>query len=85
MTTTPKPVRNVNWLAKQSINDVILDPDYTLTWAFGLLGPLICWYHPGKFFLFALLLFEDEEKEFGLELLARRAVIYYSDLSVTCA
>lgn len=45
-TSTPKPVRNVNWLAKQSINDVILDPDYTLTWAFGLLGPLICWYHP---------------------------------------
>jgi hypothetical protein len=46
--TTPKPVRNVNWLAKQAIDDVVLDADYTLTWAFALLGPLICWYHPGK-------------------------------------
>lgn len=28
------------------MKDVVLDPDYTLTWAMALLGGLIIWYHP---------------------------------------
>lgn len=46
--TIPKPVREVNWMEKATMKDVVLDPDYTLTWAMALLGGLIIWYHPCK-------------------------------------
>ena len=46
--TEPKPVRKVSWLKKQTLPDVMIKPDYFLTWAFFLLGPLIIWYHPCK-------------------------------------
>ena len=46
--TTPVPVHNVNFLQRALIGDVVLDPDYTLTWSLALLGGLIILYHPCK-------------------------------------
>lgn len=46
--TTPQAVKDVNWLQKQTLPNVMIEPDYYLTAAMGLLGPLIMWYHPGK-------------------------------------
>jgi len=48
--TTPVSNRNVNFLQKMLIGDVVLDPDYSLTWSFALLGGLIIFYHPCKLF-----------------------------------
>jgi hypothetical protein len=39
-------------LQKLKKEDVVIDPDYYLTWCFALVGALITWYHPRKFFLF---------------------------------
>lgn len=47
--TKPVAVKKVGWLQKQSIPDTMIQPNYFLTWAFALLGPLIIWYHPCKF------------------------------------
>lgn len=38
-----------NWLAKQAMEDVMIDPDYFLAWSTFLLGPLIMWYHPSYY------------------------------------
>ena len=46
--TKPVPTKKVNAIQRRMMKDVILDPDYFLTWAVGLLGPLILWYHPCK-------------------------------------
>lgn len=46
--TTPVADKQVNWFQKQTLPNVVLDPDYFLTWAVALLGPLIWWYHPCK-------------------------------------
>lgn len=48
--TKPVPTKKVNAIQRAMMKDVILDPDYFLTFAVGLLGPLILWYHPCKFF-----------------------------------
>jgi hypothetical protein len=47
-TTTPVAVRNLSWLEKQTMKDVMIEPDYLLSIAIALLGPLIIWYHPCK-------------------------------------
>jgi Protein of unknown function (DUF3119) len=44
--TTPVPAKKVNWIQKQMLSDVMIDPDFSLTWTVALLGPLIWWYHP---------------------------------------
>jgi hypothetical protein len=46
--TTPVATRKVNKLQRSMMKDVMIDPDYTLVWSIGALGPLIAWYHPGK-------------------------------------
>ena len=46
--TTPVPVRKVNSAQRAMMSDVMLDPDFSLTWALAALGPLIMWYHPCK-------------------------------------
>jgi len=33
---------------KKKVDDVILDPDFTLTWQFAMLGCVILLYHPCK-------------------------------------
>lgn len=45
-TTTRVPAKKVNWIQKQMLSDVMIDPDFSLTWTVALLGPLIWWYHP---------------------------------------
>ncbi len=47
--TTPVAVRNVSKRERERIPDVMIDPNYFLTWGVLLLGPLIWWYHPCKF------------------------------------
>jgi hypothetical protein len=48
--TTPVSAKKVNKIQRAIMKDVVLDPDYFLAWAVGLLGPLILWYHPCKCF-----------------------------------
>ena len=45
--TTPR-VRNGQPIQNLARTDVVLDPDYSLTWSMALLGGLIIWYHPCK-------------------------------------
>jgi hypothetical protein len=47
--TTPVPKRKVNAFQRQMMKDVIIPPDFTLTWAVAALGPLIISYHPCKY------------------------------------
>ena len=47
--TTIKPG---NWLQRKSMDDVIIDPDYYLTWCFAIVGAVITWYHPGEFIVY---------------------------------
>jgi hypothetical protein len=45
---TPR-VRNGQQIQNLARTDVVLDPDYSLTWSMALLGGLIIWYHPCKY------------------------------------
>jgi hypothetical protein len=47
--TKSVPVKKVNKFQRATTKDIVLDPNYFLTWAVGLLGPLILWYHPCKY------------------------------------
>mmetsp|Transcript_17557 Transcript_17557/g.26023 ORF Transcript_17557/g.26023 Transcript_17557/m.26023 type:complete len:254 (-) Transcript_17557:321-1082(-) len=44
--TPSKAVRPVSWIEKQTKEDVMIEPDYYLSWAMAALGFLIMWYHP---------------------------------------
>jgi len=44
--TKADSIKPGNWLQRQMMDDVIIDPDYYLTWSFALVGALITWYHP---------------------------------------
>jgi hypothetical protein len=44
------PIKPGNRLQRKKMEDVIIDPDYYLTWSFALVGALITWYHPGESF-----------------------------------
>jgi hypothetical protein len=44
--TKPVADRMVSKIDRMMMKDVVLDPDYTLTWAVGLVAPLIAWFHP---------------------------------------
>jgi hypothetical protein len=57
--TVPITDQKVSWLEKQSMGDVMLEPDYVLTWVFGLLGPLIIWYHTCKLKPYAFVSFAN--------------------------
>lgn len=46
--TTPVADRKVTKFERMMMPDVVVPPDFTLTWAVALLGPLIMWYHPCK-------------------------------------
>jgi hypothetical protein len=48
--TQPAPEKIVNNIQRAMMKDVVIDPDYFITWAVALLGPLILWYHPCKCF-----------------------------------
>lgn len=54
--TTPVAVKNVSKWERAMMPNVVISPDYTLSWAVALLGPLIMWYHPSKFSILLLLL-----------------------------
>lgn len=45
VSTEPVAAKQVSWLERQGMANVMLDPNYFLTWAVALLGPLIIWYH----------------------------------------
>jgi len=45
-TTTPLADPKFNRLNRMMMKDVVLPPDYSLTWVLALLGPLIMVYHP---------------------------------------
>jgi len=47
--TTPIADRKVSWIQRQTLPDAMIDPNYFLTFAVAILGPLIWWYHPCKF------------------------------------
>jgi len=44
--TTPVADKKVNWIQRQTMENVMIEPNFYLTWAVALLGPLIIWYHP---------------------------------------
>lgn len=44
--TTPVATRKVTPFQRSMMKDVVIPPDFSLTWAVALLGPLIAWYHP---------------------------------------
>jgi len=44
--TTPVRDPKFNPISRMMMKDVVLPPDYSLTWALALLGPLIMAYHP---------------------------------------
>ena len=45
-TTTPVADPKFSRLGRMMMKDVVLPPDYSLTWSLALLGPLIISYHP---------------------------------------
>ena len=45
-TTTPIADPKFSRLGRMTMKDVVLPPDYSLTWTLALLGPLIIAYHP---------------------------------------
>jgi hypothetical protein len=47
--TKPVADRMNSKIDRMMMKDVVLDPDFTLTWAFDLVAPLIAWLHPCKF------------------------------------
>ena len=51
--TTPVADPKFSRLGKMMMKDVVLPPDYSLTWAFALLGPLIISYHPCTYPIFS--------------------------------
>jgi len=46
--TTPVADKKVGPLQRALMDDVMIDPNYFLTWAFAILGGVIMWYHPCK-------------------------------------
>ena len=48
-TTTPVADPKFNVFKRAMMKDVVLPPDYSLTWIVGLCGPLIMAYHPCTF------------------------------------
>lgn len=42
----PVADKNVSMLQRMAMQDVMVEPNYFLTWAVALLCPLIIWYHP---------------------------------------
>ena len=48
--SAPEAVRKVSKRERERLPDVMIEPSYFLTQALCLLGPLIWWYHPCKFF-----------------------------------
>mmetsp|Transcript_25090 Transcript_25090/g.59604 ORF Transcript_25090/g.59604 Transcript_25090/m.59604 type:complete len:271 (+) Transcript_25090:165-977(+) len=44
--TTPVADKKVSKWERSMMPNFVVSPDYTLTWAVALLGPLIMWYHP---------------------------------------
>lgn len=46
--TTPVSARKVTPFQRAMMADVMIDPNYFLTWAVAALCPLIIWYHPCK-------------------------------------
>lgn len=44
--TNPVPARKVTAAQRAKMEDVMIEPNYFLTWAVAALGPLIMWYHP---------------------------------------
>jgi hypothetical protein len=46
---TPSTKQVSKW-ERMTMQDVMIDPNYYLTYAVALLGPLIMWYHPCKYF-----------------------------------
>jgi hypothetical protein len=49
--------KQVSKLERMTMKDVMIDPNYYLTYAVALLGPLIMWYHPCKYHVFLPVLF----------------------------
>ena len=49
--TTPVADPKFSRLNRMMMKDVVLPPSFQLTWALGLLGPLIMMYHPCKSFV----------------------------------
>ena len=54
--TTPVADKKVSKWERAMMPNYVVSPDYTLSWAVALLGPLIMWYHPCKFLVLLLLL-----------------------------
>lgn len=46
--TTPVAARKVSKSERMRMKDVVIPPNFFLSWAVLLLGPLIMWYHPCK-------------------------------------
>lgn len=44
--TMPVAARKVNPFQRMTMQDVMIDPNFFLTFAVAALGPLIIWYHP---------------------------------------
>lgn len=49
VSTEPVATRKVSQRERNAMKDVVLDPDYSLTWSFAALCPLIIAYHPCKY------------------------------------
>lgn len=44
--TEPVAAKKVSWFERQMMEDVMIDPDFFLTFGVAILCPLIIWYHP---------------------------------------
>jgi hypothetical protein len=47
--TTPVAARKVSKWERMTMADVVIPPDFSLSWAVAILGPLIMWYHPCEY------------------------------------
>jgi hypothetical protein len=47
----PVADKKISKLQRMTLQDVMIEPNYFLTYAVALLGPLIIWYHPCKYYI----------------------------------
>ena len=49
VSTEPVATVKVSQKQRNAMKDVVIDPDYSLSWQIAALCPLIIWYHPCKY------------------------------------
>ena len=63
--TTPVAARKVGPIDRMRMKDVVIPPDFTMAWYVAALGPLIALYHPCKYSIQRIHLWEGDPNPFS--------------------